>query len=367
VVRWINEASLSLDVHVRSDLLHKVQEVVLHKEPELLHGFLHEVIAFQHDRHTDIRKFVVGFIEEAFKKDWELLPKIIGNIQVLLQDNAPQVQKRVVQAVTQLYRIALMWVSRASVVTDQMQSVWNILTNIKAYIINMVDSENDGLRTQIVKFLETLVILQTYPEAESIKRENDFSLEDVPLTLKIARRRKLEEEAMTVFDLMIKFHGSAHISSANLMACMGSLTTIAKLRPQFMGKVVTALETLHINLPPTLSTSQVNSVRKHLKMQLLNLLRHPTAMDYNTNITTLLTDLGASNHEVMKAFPKSEDIKKRIKRSVADSGGASLKKQRMEDQVVTKSAVDITEAFINERLTPELAANLVIVAMVSFL
>lgn len=43
-----------------------------------------------------------------------------------------------------------------------------------------------------------LVLLQTYPEAESIKRNNDFSLEDVPLTLKVARRRKLEEEAMSV-------------------------------------------------------------------------------------------------------------------------------------------------------------------------
>jgi symplekin len=46
-----------------------------------------------------------------------------------------------------------------------------------------------------VKFLEGVVLLQTYPEAESMKRDNEFSLEDVPLTLKIARRRKLEEEA----------------------------------------------------------------------------------------------------------------------------------------------------------------------------
>lgn len=55
---------------------------------------------------------------------------------------------------------------------------------------------------------------------------------------------------------------------------------------------------LLVNLPPTLSTSQVNSVRKHLKMQLLNLLRHPASAEYHTNITTLLTDLGATTHEV---------------------------------------------------------------------
>lgn len=52
------------------------------------------------------------------------------------------------------------------------------------------------IRTHSAKFLETLVLLQTYPEADSLRRENDFSLEDIPLGLKIARRRKLEEEAL---------------------------------------------------------------------------------------------------------------------------------------------------------------------------
>lgn len=52
------------------------------------------------------------------------------------------------------------------------------------------------IRTHSVKFLETLVLLQTYPEPDSVKRDNDFSLEDIPLGLKIARRRKLEEEAL---------------------------------------------------------------------------------------------------------------------------------------------------------------------------
>lgn len=44
--------------------------------------------------------------------------------------------------------------------------------------------------------------------------------------------------------------------------------------------------------------SQVSSVRKHLKVQLLQLLKHPAAVDFLQNITTLLTDLGATYHEV---------------------------------------------------------------------
>lgn len=60
----------------------------------------------------------------------------------------------------------------------------------------MIDHDNDGIRTNAVKFLEGVVILQTYADEDSMKRSKDFSLEDVPITLKIARRRKLEVEAL---------------------------------------------------------------------------------------------------------------------------------------------------------------------------
>jgi len=94
------------------------------------------------------------------------------------------------------------------------------------------------IRTQAVKFLEGVVLIQTYPDPDCPKKPDDFSLEDIPLTLKIARRRKLEEEANHVMDLLIKFHGSPHVSSVNLMTCMGSLALIAKMRPQFMSNVI---------------------------------------------------------------------------------------------------------------------------------
>lgn len=58
------------------------------------------------------------------------------------------------------------------------------------------------------------------------------------------------------------------------------------------------------NLPPTLTKSQVNSVRKHLKIQLLNLLRHTAAYDLHENIVTILNDLNVPNSEVSQLFYK---------------------------------------------------------------
>ena len=76
VVSLLNEASLSMDPVEKLTSLKIVQEILVHSEPELLDNFLDEVMGFQKDRSQDVRKFVVGFIEEGCKKDPDLLPKV---------------------------------------------------------------------------------------------------------------------------------------------------------------------------------------------------------------------------------------------------------------------------------------------------
>lgn len=88
-----------------------------------------------------------------------------------------------------------------------------------------------------------------------------------------------------------------------------------------MARILDCLEALHINLPPTLGASQVRcsyqsvkvyqrllpirgasfyygfkvkSMRKELKAHLLRILKHPASLMLHPRITTLLTDLGAS-------------------------------------------------------------------------
>jgi symplekin len=322
--------------------------------------------------------------------------QVITNLQMLFDDSVA-VKKRVIQAMTQLYKVALVWICTAKTVSDAMEAVWAVITRIKDNVVRGLDGDNDGVRTHTIKFMEMLVLSQTTREEGSSGRLGaDFSLDDVPLTLKIIRRRKLEEEAGVVFEDLCKYHGSMHISSANLMTCMVTLTNIAKSRPlRFMPRVITAMEMLQANLPPTLAKSQVSAVRKHLKNQLLALFKHPLASErFFQNITTLLTDLGATREEVLKAMPTFEEVlrkqeKKARKEEEKRDGGASKAKVRkmessaaddeddeedddeedeeekrkkaMEDH--TESAVDITEKFILDKLTPAMATELVMRSM----
>lgn len=202
-----------------------------------------------------------------------------------------------------------------------------------------------------------------------MKRDNDFSLDNIPLTTKIVRRRKLEDEANSIFNALLKFYGTSHISSVNLIACTGTLCTIAKLRPPFLSDVVQALKNRQSNIPPTLSDSQLNSVRKHLKMQLLNILKQPAAYELQSLITHILSDLGSTNSEIAKAIPKldKKEQARRNKRALENAAANAAKRIKIEnverpvrremeiDQIEVDEqklrSTKINESFILERLT----------------
>lgn len=60
----------------------------------------------------------------------------------------------------------------------------------------MVDSDNEGIRTNSIKFLAGIVILQTYTDESAERTVGDFSLDDVPSTLRFALPKTLEDESM---------------------------------------------------------------------------------------------------------------------------------------------------------------------------
>ncbi|XP_013136143.1 PREDICTED: symplekin [Papilio polytes] len=305
LVQWINDAGLSEGTK-RANLLRKIIEVMIHQAPQSIPTYIENVLSFVSDKSTDVKKQVVAFIEELSKQYPEYLPKIIGQLQMLVIDSVIAVQKRAIQAASIAYRNVLIWLCKSNADIQEMQHVWEHLNKLKLLILNMIDSENEGIRTHSIKFLEEVVLLQSSSEDS----EDEFTLDKLPAHLPFLKRHALEEEAEHIFQLLLKFHNSQHISSVNLMACMTTLCLLAKLRSKFMPRVVQALGDLHTTLPPTLSQSQVNSVRKHLKMLLLNLIRHPSSNDMLPSLTQLLSDIGMTPQEINKAVPKDRRNKR---------------------------------------------------------
>lgn len=196
IIEWLNEAGLT-DKSGKVEIIAKVQELLISTDAEVLDEFLDNVLVFGQDPVAEVKKSVVAFIEAVCKSHIKFLPRVTNLLVTLLRDASPVVQKRVIQAVGIIYKSALKWIcTTTDEITDSVETAWDQLGNMKAQIVDMVDHDNDGIRTNAIKCLEGIIILQTYPDEDSMKRPDDFSLDDVPMSLKLVKRRKLEDEAM---------------------------------------------------------------------------------------------------------------------------------------------------------------------------
>uniref|UniRef100_A0A8C4JY05 Symplekin scaffold protein n=1 Tax=Dromaius novaehollandiae TaxID=8790 RepID=A0A8C4JY05_DRONO len=283
-------------------------------------------------------------------------------------------------------RAASQWMVKSKVISELQEACWEMVSAMASDIILLLDSDNDGIRTHAIKFVEGLIITLSprMPDSDVPKRhENDISLERIPKDHPYIKYNVLWEEGKAALEQLLKFMVHPAISSINLTAALGSLATIARQRPMFMAEVIQAYETLHANLPPTLAKSQVSSVRKNLKLHLLSVLRHPSSGDFQPQITTLLVDLGTQQAEIARSMPNPRDVRKRPR----DEPDAALKKMKIEpplgeddedkdlEQVAVpapkasgqgsaQSDTDITAEFLQPLLTPENVANLVLISMV---
>ncbi|XP_061579820.1 symplekin [Cololabis saira] len=382
VVELLNQAAL-MTTDEKLNVLKQVQELIINKDPSLLDNFLDEMIAFQTDKSIEVRKFVIGFIEEACKRDNELLLRLIANLNMLLKDDSVNVVKKAILTLTQLYKVTLQWLVRSKAVTEMQEPCWDLVTQMKEEVLALLDSENDGVRTHAIKFTESLIITLSPRGSDSDvpkRQEGDISLDKVPKDHSYIRYDALCEEGKTALEKLLKFMVHPAISSINLTTALGSLATIARQRPMFMSEVVQAYETLHANLPPTLAKSQVSSVRKNLKLHLVAVLKHPCSVEFQGQISTLLLDLGMPQSEITRYTPAPREQRKRP-RYDQYTEGKKVKMEPMEDDEdkeepaqlsapkpvvvpVAQSAIDLTAEFLHPLLSPENVANLVLISMV---
>lgn len=369
VIDLLNQAQLASSEN-KLDYLKQVQELIVNKDPALLDNFLDEILIFQQDRSADVRRFVVTFIEDACKKDPDLLPQTVGCLAYMLGDENIIVSKRVMLACNSLYKVALQMVCKLRTMKEDIRSMWEAMTELKRNICGMIESENDGVRTHAIKFMEMLILVHSMkpksPDEMSMskkdnKKDKEVSIDIVPANHPLVKYDELVNEGMTTLEALLALCASANISSVNLMAVLSSLTSIGKQRVSFVSTVIKSFESLHANLPPTLSKSQVSSVRKNLKMQLFSLIKLPLAEQYHTQIGTLLTDLGATSSEIQKAMPKIDSRKRRV-----EEEASLIKNDKSEGPAVQFSlskAIELTTADIVPKLTKQAVTDLVLVSM----
>ncbi|KAI0982213.1 hypothetical protein GJ496_002430 [Pomphorhynchus laevis] len=388
VIELLNNASLYDKESMRLNHFKQIHDIVIHKEPNLLDNFLDEMLAFQNDRSSEVRKAVIIFIEEACRHDSEVIVKVIENLRYLLYDENASVAKRAIGATAAIYTHTLKWMARLRTISANAQKTWETLQELKDFILLQMNSENDGIKIATIRFLQALTIVLSFkpnndPTHED-EQDSDCLLDIIPEQHRLLDRDSLADEGQEMFKSLMTCTLSQRISSNNLIACMICLADICKVHPSQLANVIQAFETLQVNLPPVLSKSEVLSVRKQLKLQLLYLLKVCSSESYRTNIATLLTDLGATRLEVMRYIPdniitpKPQEKRKSInseesfsKRSKINNDELNNEKLYMPPGLISATqspgdnCIDITASDIVNRLTHTNVADIVLLSMMT--
>jgi hypothetical protein len=90
-------------------------------------------------------------------------------------------------------------------------------------------------------------------------------------------------------------------------------------------------------MPPTLGKSQVSSVRKQMKLLIASICKNHCCIEFQPQITTLLSDLGASSNEIAKTLPRvsSTELRKRALSTNEAANSSVFKKPKLAPQSTT--------------------------------
>uniref|UniRef100_A0A8C9AXL6 Symplekin scaffold protein n=1 Tax=Prolemur simus TaxID=1328070 RepID=A0A8C9AXL6_PROSS len=188
VVDLLNQAALITN-DSKITVLRQVQELIINKDPTLLDNFLDEIIAFQADKSIEVRKFVIGFIEEACKRDIELLLKLIANLNMLLRDEnvnvaAPWTEETVKQC---LYLYLALLPQNHKLIHELAAVYTEAIADIKRTVLRVIEQPIRGMG---MNSPELLLLVENCPKgAETLVTRCLHSLTDkVPPSPELVKR-----------------------------------------------------------------------------------------------------------------------------------------------------------------------------------
>lgn len=75
------------------------------------------------------------------------------------------------------------WMVKSRVISELQEACWDMVSAMAADIILLLDSDNDGIRTHAIKFVEGLIVTLSPRMADSEvprRQEHDISLDRIP-------------------------------------------------------------------------------------------------------------------------------------------------------------------------------------------
>ncbi|XP_055354326.1 symplekin-like [Paramacrobiotus metropolitanus] len=386
------------DLDARLTHLLSAKEVILSKSPELIDNFWAEMVATRHTRKLKAVAFCLDWIRDACKKEPLLIKeRNIFSKELLLrlmEDPAVVVQKRSLICATQIYRNAMRWICSGDVTEGNAEPVWQELRGVKEHLVQAISgaehAENHvGYRLLSYKFLQTLIECQSPRDAAvPPDPEDNVSSLDIPDKWSGSKlsRRSVEAEASAMLDVLEGFVTRQTLTTeyVDCISVCGCLLGLARRRPQYLPRVMTAVEFLLTNIPAGYTKLHVEGLRKYLKTGLICVLRRcPDPEMLDRTVQLLTRHFGTSHNEIYrnranitemlrkkKREPEPEVVVKRPKledhyQDDEDEGEPEVAPRQAPEPLVDYQslATEINTNTIVPRLTPDVVVRLIIANM----
>ncbi|TPX76585.1 hypothetical protein CcCBS67573_g02141 [Chytriomyces confervae] len=243
-----------------------------------------------------------------------LLP-IIDTLLFLLTDSDIAVVKRAIRGAAVLYPIAFNTIATIPLVDV---SVWIKLAALKQGIVSLWDTANDGVRANVIKFVQTIVMVHSFRDAAgpSIPVPGDVSLDVCPTPHPYLNHADLQREAVDAFSKLISLLNE-NVSSAVVTASISTLFPIIRARNLFAATAVQSMIGWVRNPPQGLTPLKAKNIERAIRNEFLALLSTniPEVKEFIPSITEILVNYGVKGYEI------STRVKARIqgsKRQIVD-------------------------------------------------
>ncbi len=243
--------------------------------------------------------------------------------------------------------------------------MWKKTEGLKLEILKFLRHDNAGIRTMAIKFVEQLVLAYSLETGDSEKppHADKVSLDIVPLGHPFLDREDLRLEGQAHVDTLASLLNDPTQTSANIITLVGSLAQIARQRPTFMSRVISALVALHKTPPAHLNPSQAASLSRSLKLQLITLLKHDSSADFHDTLVPVLEELD-TDMAVLHQFDKRGQGRRR---HAAPADGAPPAKRVATESAPAGSArampPHLTAETLQQRLPLQRLVELLLVSL----
>lgn len=253
----LNSAKSSSNIASQLEQLRQLREVLLIRDSSLLPEFAPRLTELHVQLPGAARKLLTEILGEIGKKHMELLPEIIPTLITYLKDETPPVVRQAILTGTSLFRNTLVKVSiqglNSGELSEPLKSSWASILKFKEAVLPLASQPGiDGVRLLAVKFIEAMILLYTPDTTVPSDPPQEFDglqfniswLKGGHPLLNVGDLAIEAGQSLRLLLDQLKFPKVKSISNSIVIVLINSLSTIAKTRPSFYGRILPVLFSL---------------------------------------------------------------------------------------------------------------------------